>query len=168
MPEELKQLLARLYSSFVTHTYVPDVMLIGELRPTSKNSVSQQFVSDNYRPVLNSLILLKLFEYTLEPTLSKHLNLNNRQFGYRQGTGCMMAAAVVKEAILQYTTKNTNVHAAILDMSKAFDRINHKKLFKKLKDNSLPPPIVKIINYMNCNSSVYVRFNKVSGNSWKV
>ena len=140
-------------------------MLIGELRPTSKNSVSQQFVSDNYRPVLNSLILLKLFEYTLEPTLSKHLNLNNRQFGYRQGTACMIATAVVKEAILQYTTENTNVHAAILDMSKAFDRINHKKVFMKLIDTSLPPPIVKIINYMNCNSSVYVN---VSGNSWKV
>ena len=85
MPEEFKKLLARLYSSFVTHTYVPDVMLIGELRPTSKNSVSHQFVSDNYCPVLNSLILLKLFEYTLEPTVSKHLNLNNRHFGYRQG-----------------------------------------------------------------------------------
>ena len=38
----------------------------------------------------------------------------------------------------------------------------------KLIDTSLPPPIVKIINYMNCNSSVYVTFNNVSGNSWKV
>ena len=117
-------------------------MLIGELTPTSKNSVSQQFVSDNYRPVLNSLILLKLFEYTLEPTLSKHLNLNNRQFGYRQGTGCMMAAAVVKEAILQYTTKNTNVHASILDMSKAFDRINHKKTFHETNRYQLATYIV--------------------------
>ena len=145
MPEEFKTLLARLYSYFVIHTYVPDVMLIGELRPTSKNSVSQQFVSDNYRPVLNSLILLKLFEYTLEPTLSKHVNLNNRQFGYRQGTGCMMAAAVVKETIHQYTTKNTNVHAAVLDMSKASDRINHKKLFMKLIDTSLPPRLLRLL-----------------------
>ena len=38
----------------------------------------------------------------------------------------------------------------------------------KLIDTSLPPPIVKINNYMNCNSNVYVRFNNVSGNSWKV
>ena len=30
----------------------------------------------------------------------------------------MMAAALVKEAILQYTIKDTYVHAAILDMSK--------------------------------------------------
>ena len=52
-------------------------MLIGELRPTSKNSVSLQFVSDNYRPILNSIILLKLFEYTLEQTHSKHFILNN-------------------------------------------------------------------------------------------
>ena len=79
-----------------------------------------------------------------------------------------MAAALVKEAILQYTTKNTNFHAAILDMFKAFDSINHKKLFMKLIDTSLPPQIVEIINYMNCNSSVCVRFNNVSGNSWKV
>ena len=110
MQEEFKILLARLYSSFVIHTrnetrtYVPDVMLIGELRPTSKNSVSQQFVSDNYRPVLYSLILLKI-ENTLEPTLFKHLNLNNRQFGYRESTSSMIMAAVEKEPILQYTTK---------------------------------------------------------------
>ena len=95
-------------------------------------------------------VLLFNIMLLLIPFISKHLNLNNRQFGYRQGTGCMMAAAIVREAILQFTTKNTNVHAAILDMSKAFHRIkitfNHKKLFMKLIDTSLPPQIVKIIN----------------------
>ena len=53
-------------------------------------------------------------------------------------------------------------------MSKAFDHINHKNFFMKLIDTSLSTQAVKIINYMNCNSSVYVRFNNVSGNSWKV
>ncbi len=48
--------------------------------------------------------------------------------------GYLNVVSLLKETILNYTNKNTNVQTAVLDMSKAFDKINHNILVKKLKN----------------------------------
>ena len=44
----------------------------------------------------------------------------------------------MKEIIMQYNKKNSNVHCAMIDLSKAYEEKNHDLLIDKLLKTSLP------------------------------
>ena len=120
-----RNLVCKIFNKFVSHKYMPRSMLGGEIRPVLKGGCLSKTDSSNFRAVMNSSNNLKTFEYCLSPFLSNHLKLNNLQFGFRNKTGCTSAIALLKETINFYTKENTNVHCAMIDISKAFDKINH-------------------------------------------
>ena len=68
-----KNLLCKIFNSFLTHNYVPKSLMVGKIKPVAKNCFASKFKSSNYRPVMNSSNLLKVFEYCLLPFLEKHL-----------------------------------------------------------------------------------------------
>ena len=68
----------------------------------------------------------------------------------------------------QYNTENSDVHAAFIDMSKAFDRINKNILIEKLKKTSLNPLIIRSIYVMYDNSYVNTSFNGTKSEYWQV
>ena len=55
-------------------------MLKGRTRPAVKFTSGKKTDSQNYRPVMNTSIFLKVFEYFLLPQLEKHLEIDQRQF----------------------------------------------------------------------------------------
>ncbi len=113
--------------------------------------------------------MLKMFEHCLLPRMNRPLKLDQHQFGYRKNMGCLNVVSVLKETILNYTNKNTNVHTAVLDMSKAFDKINHNIPVKKLvEETQLSTPIIKMIKYINENQNIWITFNNVTGDKWKI
>ena len=50
----------------------------------------------------------------------------------------------VKSVIQNYTQQSTPAYSCILDASKAFDRVNHSKLFNKLIVRKVPLLIVSM------------------------
>jgi hypothetical protein len=143
-------------------------MLSGEIRPIIKDPLGDKNSSDNYRPIMNSSNFLKLFEYCLNVTYQKKIRLNSRQFSYRKHTSCNLANAVLREVIGKYNSHNSDVHCAFLDMSKAFDKVNHYKLFMQLLDSDVPNILVKLIISMYENQNVSVMFNDISSDTWKI
>ena len=55
----------------------------------------------------------------------------------------------------------TNVFMGFLDASKAFDRIRHSTLFKKLIDRQIPSYIVRIMIYRYTNQTMCVRWSRI-------
>ena len=49
--------------------------------------------------------LLKVFEYCLMPTLTKHLPIHCNQFGFRSGSSCLSAVTVLRETGFCYVKK---------------------------------------------------------------
>ena len=54
---------------------------------------------------------------------------------------------VLKNVIQYYRSYNSPVYTCFLDASKAFDRVNHWTLFKKLFNRGVPILLVRIILY---------------------
>jgi hypothetical protein len=75
----------------------------------------------------------------------KHLEDNNilttLNHGFRSGYSCESQLIVTMEDLLQAYDKNTQVDCAILDFSKAFDTVLHKKLLHKLTAYGINDPI---------------------------
>ena len=142
-------------------------MLSGEIRPILKNNRVCRTKSSNYRPIMRSSIFLKTFEYSLLPILSRNLKLNDLQLGFRENTSCLNTVMYLKEIISKYNKANTNVHCAFLDLSKAFDLIDHGILVNKLKKTGLSAPIISTVEYMLKNSDIHVSVNNKIGNPWR-
>ena len=163
-----RKLLARLFLKLVSHNYLPPDMILGEIRPITKNGAICKTVSDNYRPIMNSSCLLKVFEYALLPCLSERLKLSSHQFGFRSETSTVQAVSILKETINTYTEKRSSVHCAFIDLTKAFDKLNVNSLILKLKTKNIPKSVIKIIQFMYLNANVRIKFNNITSDEWRV
>ena len=158
-------ILCKLFSAFLCHGYIPNSMLRGEIRPIIKNPLGNKMSSDNYRPVMNSSNMFKLFEYCILPHLNHNLKINPRQFAYRPEVGCMTSGVILNETVKCYNAKNSNVHCLLIDYSKAYDRVNYKILLCKLIDSNLPRDIIRILKCIFENSYIGIRFQGVCSES---
>ena len=87
----------------IFHSYVPRFLLKGEIRPILKNEKTSKTDSDNYRPIMNFLSLLKFLEYLTLSSLNRNLSVSARQFGFRQNTKCQSAFLSVQEMMHSHT-----------------------------------------------------------------
>ena len=58
------------------------------------------------------------------------------------------AITLLKETVAHYSKENTDVYCALVDLSKAYDRIDASFLCDKLKATNLPGQTVKLIEFV--------------------
>ena len=102
-------------------------------------------LAENYRPISLTCVSCKILEHIICRHLMKHLENNNLltslNHGFRSGYSCESQLIVTMEDLLQSYDKNTQVDCAVLDFSKAFDTVPHRKLLHKLKSYGIDGPI---------------------------
>lgn len=90
----------------------------------------------NYRPVSLTSIIGKQLENIITSRLMSHAEeqklLYDHQHGFRQNKGCEKQLLELVSDISSMMDNGDEVHACILDFSKAFDKVNHIKLVQKL------------------------------------
>ena len=65
-----------------------------------------------------------------------------------------------------YNRNKTNVYGCLVDLSKAFDKVHHSKLFNKLLEKGLPP--IRVLRTMYRNQEVNVKWNGNTFNRFKI
>jgi hypothetical protein len=158
--------ISKLFSSFMSHGFVPKLMLQGEIRPIIKDHLNPADDSNNYRPITISSNCLRIIEYCILGHLQYKLNLNMRQFGFRKHTSTIMAVTMLKETIHSYVNKDSKVFASFIEMTKAFDKVNHNILINKLCESRVSPVIVNVLHNMYSNQYVNVIFNEIKSDFW--
>ena len=113
---------------------------------------------DNYRPLALTCIVSKLFEFVILNRYAYLFKTCDDQFGFKRHMSTDMCILALKETVNYYKTNNNPVFACFLDASKAFDKLNHFHLFKKLILRGLPCIIVRILLFLYTNQSYCVRW----------
>ena len=158
-PVSFNETMCAFYNVCLTHGYVPKKMLISTLVPIPKDMSKSDIVSDNYRAIALSALFMKIFEYCVLNQNRDKLLVSGLQFAYKPEHSTTQCTWAAKEVVSYYNNNGSNVHACVLDCSKAFDKIRHDILFKKLYDKGLPPILVRIIMQMYLNSSAQVKWD---------
>jgi len=103
--------------------------------PVYKNGTKTSL--SNYRPISLQCTFSKILEKIISKFILSHFEDNNllmnQQHGYRKWHNCQTALAVVYDQIQEKLSEKKFVVGIFLDLSKAFDTLNHEILFQKLK-----------------------------------
>ena len=90
---------------------------------------------ENYRPVSLLPVVSKLFERLMQKQMIAYIEkfLSPYLCGYRKGFNSQYALLAMIEKWKECLDKNGFAGAILMDLSKAFDRINHELLIAKLE-----------------------------------
>ena len=116
-----------------------------------------QYEQLNYRPICLANVFTKVIENVLLSRLQNWLSTTCSQFGFKAKHGTEMCVFILKELVRYYVEHGSCMYVTYLDASKAFDRVNHQKLFSKLIEAGAPRWCVRILCHWYCNQSLCVR-----------
>ena len=105
-------------------------------------------------------IISKVFELLILTRYKDLLCTTPNQFGFKSKHGTEMCIFVLKEIIDFYVSNNSPTYMCFLDLSKAFDRVDHRMLFEKLLRRNVPILIIRILQYWYASQVFYVRWGK--------
>jgi len=129
------KILNRLINDSIDIGNFPSCLKTSKIIPVHKNGTKTSL--SNYRPISLQCTFSKILEKIISKFILSHFENNNllmdQQHGYRKWHNCQTALAVVYDYIQEKLSQKKFVLGIFLDLSKAFDTLNHDILFQKLE-----------------------------------
>ena len=148
--------------SYETNTF-PDSIKEAMVRPIFKKEDKEK--PEFYRPVSILPIISKIFERSATDQFLKYLEENNKlsntQHAYRRRHSTITCLADLLDEIRRRRDANETVGVIGMDLSKAFDSINHDILLQKLKDIGAGPNLMTWMNSYLTRRKQCVKFKNV-------
>ena len=167
-PEMLFNRIASLLQSMLVHGHVCLELLICAILPLIKDKNGRDDDSNNYRGIALSSLFLKIFDWVLLILFDKELKTDQNQFGFEAGSSTSMCSWTVVEVVNYFSRKDSPVFAALLDYRKAFDYVNHVKMFKNLIGRGISNIFLRLLMHIYLYQRCYVRWQSSRSYSFGV
>ncbi len=135
---ELSSLITAIVNRSLESSTVPPSLKKALVQPLLKKPTLDQELMKNYRPVLNLSFISKVIEKAVAIQLKDHLKANNMydpvQSAYREFHSTETALLKVHNDILLALDSDQSVVLILLDLTAAFDTIDHAILLQRLTD----------------------------------
>ena len=133
-PYEFSVHLSNFFKACIIHGYMPESLLLCSIIMLVKNTRKALDDSNNYRGIAISSLLIKVFDWIVLTIFSNELICDINQFGFQAQSSTVMCTSTVLAVVL---SKGSSVYACFLDYRKAFDLVNHTKMFTNLLDRKI-------------------------------
>ena len=128
--------LEYIFSKSLSNGTCPNLLKIAKVIPIYKKEEKDKVT--NYRPISLLPSLSKILEKLVYKRLLSFLTINNilnqNQFGFRKNHSTDFAIIQLLDKITDLLAKKEQIIAIYMDLSKAFDTIDHKTLLSKLNN----------------------------------
>lgn len=150
------------FNLFLEKGVFPEILKLGSVTPIFKKGDPRQL--DNYRPVSTLPIFGKILEKIIYNRLYDYLLAVNAifdcQFGFRKMHSTYHAVNFSVNHILANVESKNHVIGIFIDLSKAFDTIDHSKLLDKLLHYGIRGRAHKILNSYLSGRKQVTKFQK--------
>ena len=149
---------------FISTGIVPDNTKLAKVIPVHKGDSNSDF--NKYRPISILPIFSKFFEKAIYNRLSSFINKNNilyeHQYGFRSNYSTSLAVIQLVEQISSSVDNKELSLGIFLDLSRAFDTVNHRILLTKLEHYGIRGLALKWITSYLTNRKQFVEYINTS------
>ena len=138
-------ILNKLFNLFVSCGHIPCDFGTSYTVPIPKYGSRPHILSvSDFRGISISPIISTIFELAIQDRFASYFTTSDHQFGFKKHLSCKHAIYSVRSVVETFVGNRSTVNLCTLDLSKAFDPINHYALFIKLMDRQLPNKLLSI------------------------
>ena len=132
--QPLSRCLALLFNRSLASGTLPQDWCTANITPVFKKG--ERFKAANYRPVSLTCISSKLMEHIIVSQVRDHFDkytiLADCQHGFRSRRSCETQLISLTQELHEHLEGKSQVDMTVLDFSKAFDKVPHQRLMRKL------------------------------------
>jgi len=162
-------ILTKLFNFFISTGHVPASFGASYTVPIPKcDGRTHALTVDDFRGISISPVLSKLFELSIIARFPYYFTTSDHQFGFKKNLGCRHAIYCVRNVVESFVTNGSTVNICALDLSKAFDRMNHYALFLKLMDRNIPTNLLSILEMWFAISKTCVKWQNYVSEFFKL
>lgn len=155
----IAHILTHIFNQSISQGLFPDRLKTAKITPVHKKEEKNIF--SNYRPISNLPVFSKILERIISDKITKHLQSNKllaaSQYGFRNNHSTDHAIVELIDRVTDKMDSKLWTSGIFLDLSKAFDTLDHKILIDKLdyygiKNNSLKLLSNYLQNRLQCTN----------------
>lgn len=163
-------ILAKLFNLMLISNYVPSIFGNSYTvpLPKPKNIRGKSLSCNDFRGIAISCIISKIFEYSILECFEKYLESGANQFGFKKNLGCTHAIFALRKISDRFTQGGSTVNVCSLDLSKAFDKVNHHGLLIKLMNRHVPKSLILLLEFWLDNCWSCIKWKEIYSEPFKL
>jgi len=166
LPEITKVELLKIYNVMFNTGEIPHNWSEIIISPLYKKA--DPSIPSNYRPLSLANTSLKLFTQLLANRLLNWSSKNKVISDYKKNSGCRDHIFLLTSTIQYNFFIKRKVYALFVDLSQAFDTVEHKRLWTKLSKLGLSSKTIRILKSIYIKASARIRTNYGMSDSFPI
>ena len=122
------------------HSYIVPILKFSQCS-------NKALTCDDFRGIAISPIISKVFEHCILNRFQSLFTTSRSQFGFKKGTSCSHAIRMARCTVDNIIRGGNTANLCAIDLSKAFDKVNHHALYLKLMKKFIPNELLTLLEF---------------------